>query len=388
MIEKLLEGIRVVDFSWVLAGPMTTKMLGAMGAEVIKVESGLRPEYRKRQGWPAVVNNNKKSSTINFTTPEGKEIVRELIRKSDILVENFSARVLKGHGLDYESVKRINERMIYVSASGVGRSGPQKDYLAYGTLLQSYSGRVGMIGEPNPRGESMGILPAWTDPVTAMWEVLAIVTALRHRKVTGMGSYIDLSMLESTVALLPESVIRLQLGLETREQGGNRTADCAPAGCFKCAGADAWVALSVAGDAEWKALCGLMRRPELFQDERYATREARISKRDDLNAMVAGWLADEDADVVERLLVSNGLSAARSRSIADVIDEHTKAGSGLFPDVEHLKTIALPWKDIGGKRGRTSAAPALGDANQYVFGDLLGIPPEEIDRLVTEGVIV
>ena len=140
---------------------------------------------------------------------------------SDIVVENFSARVLQSYRLGYEDLRKVKPELIYVSASGVGRSGPQRDALAYGTLLQAYSGRAGLIGQPNERIEAMGILPIWTDPVTALWETFAILSAVHHRRRTGRGSYVDLSMLEATVALLPESLMRLSMGIGGQAPGGD-----------------------------------------------------------------------------------------------------------------------------------------------------------------------
>ncbi|MEJ1974746.1 MAG: CoA transferase [Acetobacteraceae bacterium] len=208
----VLAGIRVVDFSWVLAGPMATKMLAGMGAEVIKIESGARPEHVQRYPWSAVVNAGKLSCTINLGQPEGPALIRRLIGMSDMVVENFSAGVLAKYGLDYAALRDVRPDLIFVSASGTGRAGPQRNALAYGTLLQAYSGRAGMIATPNPRLEAMGILPAWTDPITALWESCAMLAAIRHRRRTGEGAFIDLSMLESTVALLPESLFREALG--------------------------------------------------------------------------------------------------------------------------------------------------------------------------------
>jgi len=156
---KPLSGIRVVDFSWVVAGPMATKMLGAMGAEVIKIESYSRPEHKARSTLFRILNGNKLSCTIDIRSEIGQAALRRLVRKSDIVVENFSSRVLKSYSLSYEDLRKARPDLIYVSASGVGRTGPQGPALAYGSLLQAYSGRAGLIGKPNDQIEAMGILP-------------------------------------------------------------------------------------------------------------------------------------------------------------------------------------------------------------------------------------
>ena len=379
-----LSGLRVLDFSWIIAGPLTTKMLGAMGADVIKVESSTRAEHAVRGGSYPLLNNNKRSITVDITRREGQDLLHRIAALSDVVVENFSARVLTKHRLGYEDLRAVRPDLVYVSASGVGRTGPQKDALAYGTLLQAYSGRAGLIGEPNLQLEAMGILPIWTDPVTAMWESLAVLAAIHHRRRTGDGAFLDLSMLEATVALLPEALLRAGLGQDGHGPGGNDDGESAPGGCFPCAGDDAWVAVAVRTDAEWWGLCAVMERADLAGLDR----PAREAGRDRLAGIVAEWLSGQDADVAERALLGAGVPAARTRSFAGVMDDPQLEARGLFPRMaDGNRTMALPWMDSSGWRGRTAPAPALGSANQEVFGGLLGLSTEEIARLTREKII-
>jgi len=386
MPTSALAGVRVVDFSWVMAGPLATKMLAAMGAEVIKIESTTRPEHVKRYGWSSILNSGKKSCTINLAMPEGQGLLRRLVGMSDVLVENFSAGVLTKYGLGYEDLRNVRPDLIYVSASGVGRQGPQRDALAYGTLLQAYSGRAGMIAAPNPQLEAMGILPAWTDPVTAMWECTAILAAIRHRRHTGEGAFIDLSMLESTVALLPESLLREGLGAGGRAPGGNVDPEGAPSGCYRCDGADSWLMLSVRVDAEWAGLCQAMRRGELADDPRFQRHAARQENRALVEQLVAGWLSGVSAEAGERMLQEHGVPAARSRHVGDVVAD--PRFDAVFPVLEDgSRTIALPWADASGWRGNLHSAPDIGADNDYVFRTLLGLPADEIERLTESGVL-
>jgi benzylsuccinate CoA-transferase BbsF subunit len=383
-----LKGIRVVDFSWVMAGPIATKMLGTMGAEVIKVESATRPEYTNRAGMFRVINNNKLSCSINIARPEGQELVRRLVGVSDVVVENFSARVLSKYGLGYEDLRVLRPDIVFVSASGVGRTGPQRDALAYGTLLQAYSGRAGMIGAVNARLEAMGIQPAWTDPMTALWEALAILAALIHRRRTSLGAYVDLSMLESTVALLPEALLRQQLGVSDVPPGGNREIGAAPAGCFRCAGEDEWLALAVRSDRQWQDLCATIGRRELAHDARYADAALRERHKRALDEMVADWLRQRSADQAEAALQASFIPAARARNYAELIEDPHVCARGLFPIVaDGRRTVALPWMDETGWRGSYALPPSLGGDNDYVLGRLLGLDRAEIDRLVRDGVI-
>ncbi len=384
--QLVLAGLRVVDFSWIIAGPMTTKMLGAMGAEVIKIESTTRAEHAARGGSYPLLNNNKHSCTIDFTKPAGQELLHRLVAISDVVVENFSARVLAKYRLGYEELRKIRPDLLYVSASGVGRTGPQKDWLAYGTLLQAYSGRAGLIGPPNLKLEAMGILPVWTDPVTAMWETMAILAAIHHRRRTGDGAYVDMSMLEGTVTLLPEALLRHSLGSERAGPGGNEDGESAPGGCFRCAGEDDWIAVAVRSDAEWQGLWTAMERPDLAAA--YGSAAARRTAKAELDSVLGGWLAGRHAEAAETTLLACGVPAARSRNFAGVIGDEQLAARGMFPHLaDDKRTFALPWRDATGWRGRAETAPALGGSNAYVFGDLLGLSEDEIAALTAEGVI-
>jgi benzylsuccinate CoA-transferase BbsF subunit len=359
-----------------------------MGAEIIKIESSTRREHTQRQPWWAVVNAGKKSCTINLSRPQGPELIRRLIAQSDMVVENFSNGVLAKFGLDYATLAKIRADLIFVSASGTGREGPQRDSLAYGSLLQAYSGRASVVGTLNERVEAMGILPAWTDPITALWESCAVLAAIRHRRVSGEGAYIDLSMLESTVALLPELLFREALGSETPTATGAREPDAAPSGCFRCAGDDAWLAVSVSDDRQWRALCDAMRKPELAADSRFADAVSRVTHRAAADDLLAAWLRVQPPARALDALQSRGVPAARSRHIGAVIEDPYFADGGLFPVLaDGSRSIALPWRDSEGFRGDFAPPPRLGEHNDYVFGELLGLDAHEIETLTEAGVL-
>ena len=374
--QSCLSGIRVVDFSWVVAGPMATKRLGAMGAEIIKIESAARPEFAYRDGWFAVINNNKRSSTFNITAPEGQDLIRRLVAESDIVVENFSSRVLAKNNLAYEDLRKVKPDLIFVSASGLGRTGPEQDMLAYGSLLQAYSGRVSLIGSLNAGLEAMGIMPAWTDPVTSLWESLAIMAALRHRAATGEGSYIDLSMLEATVTLLPDAVLHAALGQPTQEKGSEGEIGAAPSGCFRCRGEDDWIAVSVRDDAEWNGLCRAIGRPDLAADANLRERSGRLRRKSALNRLLTDWCATRTAHDAEAALQAERVPAAPSRGIRELLEDAHLQERNIFRQLDNgLWSIALPWMDETGWRGALTPAPALGADNDYVFGTLLKLPP-------------
>jgi benzylsuccinate CoA-transferase BbsF subunit len=358
-----------------------------MGAEVIKVESALRPEYARRDHHYHVVNNNKRSCTINITRPEGQELIRRLVAVSDVMVENFSVGVLKKFGLDYESMSAIRPSLIYMSTSGLGRTGPERDALAYGTLLQAYSGRARMIGSFNSRLEGMGI-SGWTDPVTAAWGTAAMLAAALHLRRTGEGAYIDLSMIEGIVALLPEALLREAVEAPTYPTGGNHDFGSAPSGCFRCAGDDEWIAISVRSDAEWRRLCEAMGREQLAADPKYGDESRRMALKPELDALVEAWTRTVDAKAAECTLTKLGVPAGRTRSITEVLEAPDVTARGSFPELANgWRTTSLPWMDADGWRPELTDAPELGADNDYVFGEVLGMPKSEIERLMAEEVI-
>jgi benzylsuccinate CoA-transferase BbsF subunit len=386
MNELSLSGIRIVDFSWVMAGPMTTKMLGAMGAEIIKIESSTRPEFSVRDGMFSVINNNKKSCTLNITTPEGQDLIRELVASSHVVVENFSSRVLAQYGLSYDRLREVKPDIMFVSASGMGRTGPERDLLAYGSLLQGYSGRVGMIGEPNPALEAMGILPAWTDPITALWETMAILTAVRHWRQTGQGAYIDLSMLEATVALLPEALLHAALGEDVKESRSTTEPGASPSGVFRCAGADEWLALSVHTDEEWRGLCRVVGDADFAAG--VGDHAARLKTKSELNARLGAWLRSQDAGAMEKALHANGVPAARSRNMAEIVADPHMRERALFREIDGTVEMAtLPWLASDHWRGEFAPTPTIGRDNDYVFGTLLGLSAERRAELAEAGAI-
>ena len=383
-----LTGIRVVDFSWVVAGPMATKMLGALGAEIIKIESSQRAEFSFRDGWFAGINNNKRSCTIDITTREGQSLIRNLVTKSDVVVENFSSRVLRKNGLAYEDLQLLRPDLVYVSASGLGREGPERDLLAYGSLLQCYSGRVGLIGRANPQLEAMGVMPAWTDPVTSLWESFAILAALTHRAKTGHGAFIDLSMLEATVALLPDALLHAALGRAVPQDGGTMDICGVPSGLFRCAGEDEWIAISIRDASAWAGLCAALDRADWQMQHEFSTHAGRQKAGDMLHGAIAAWCRQRRSQDIQDLLQANEVPAARSRGIFDLVrDEHLKS-RGVY---RHLASgawsIALPWMDADGWRGRLAPTPGLGADNDYVFGELLGLNGAQIEVLKQGGVI-
>jgi benzylsuccinate CoA-transferase BbsF subunit len=391
MYQHALEGVRVVDFSWVVAGPYCTKLLGLMGAEVIKIESSTRPQYKDRGAWFSVLNNSKKSCTINLSTEKGKAVAKKLIAISDVVVENFSTGVMERLDLGYEALKAIKEDLIYVSSSGVGRTGPGSHWLAYGTLLQGLSGWTSLFNEPNPRMEGMGVVPSWTDPLTALWEALLIQSALWHRSRTGKGLYLDLSMLESTIPIMGD----VFLGVEATKSAPrpNQPSSpplAAPHGIYPCKEDDSWIAISVGCESEWEGLCKALDYPVWSAPEELRTLFMRRQNRERIDRLLTEETRQRSAKELFHCLQSVGVPAGPCYNLWEIVEDPHMQWRGLFCHVPLEEgtsqlTTGLPWKDGTQWKGKIEAPPSLGEHNEYVFRELLQLSEQEYESFRAEG---
>jgi benzylsuccinate CoA-transferase BbsF subunit len=392
MDQRALEGVRVVDFSWVVAGPYCTKLLGLMGAEVIKIESATRAQYKNRGAWFSVLNNAKKSCTINLSSEHGRALIKRLIAVSDVVVENFSTGVMDRLGLGYDDLRTINDDIIYVSSSGVGRTGPGKNWLAYGTLLQGLSGWTSLFSEPNPRMEGMGIVPSWTDPLTGLWEALTIQAALLHRSRTGRGLYVDLSMLESTITIMADVFLGAAATGKAYAAGeAISPAYAVPHGIYPCKEADSWIAISVGCEAEWEALCRALGDPAWTREPELHTDEGRRRHRARIDRLLADETAKQSVRCFFRELQAAGVTAGPCYGLRDVVEDPQMQVRGLFrrlplSDGQTQLTTALPWSDGTGWKGELFRPPALGEHNEEVFRGMLGMSEQEYENYRRDGV--
>ncbi|HZO32706.1 MAG TPA: CoA transferase [Chloroflexota bacterium] len=387
---KPLAGVRVVDFSWVMAGPICTKYLAAMGAEVIKIESRTRPDLSHRNASWEELNPSKRSITLNLKEERARELVRDLIRVSDIVIENFSTGVMERLGLGYPALKELSPRIVMASASGFGRSGPQRDLVAYGSLLQCFTGWAALSAYPDRDPTSSGGI--WTDPLTACLEAFLLLSAIWRQRRTGEGCFYDLSMSETMIAALPEPILAWGMNQTVLEARGNRDPLVAPQGCYPAAGDDRWLALSVLDDSAWPELCAIIGRPDLAADPGLATATGRRTRHDELNAAISAWTRTQDAFEASKTLQTAGVAATPTLTALDVVaDEHLAARS-FVSEIERLEggtrhTLGAPWMIDGERPNRFRRAPRVGEDSEYVFKSLLGLPDETYDELVREQVI-
>lgn len=391
MYQNALEGIRVIDFSWVVAGPFCTKLLGLMGAEVIKIESASRPQYKNRGAWFSILNNSKKSCTINLSSEEGKALVKKLISISDVVVENFSTGVMDRLGLGYVDLQKIKADIIYATSSGLGRTGPAKDYLAYGSLLQGLSGWTSLFNEPNPTMEAMGVIPGWTDPVTGTWETLAIQAALFHRSRTGKGLYIDLSMIESTISIMGDVFLDFAATGKLPKPGvSSSDPQAVPHGVYPCEGEDSWIAISVGHEAEWNGLRRAMGNPMWCQEKDLVTLDGRLSNRERIDRLTAQWTARLPAAELFQRLQSEKVPAGPCYNLRQLVEDPHMELRGLFqrlplPEGRTQLTTAIPWRDETDWKGNLFRPPQLGEHNDWVFLELLGVSSDQYEEYVRAG---
>lgn len=393
-----LSGIRVVDFTHMVAGPYGTLQLAYFGAEVIKIESTVRPDtWRIREGNKDVEqsrpfadhNRNKLSVTINLKTEEGREIVRRLIRISDVVVENFSASVMDRLGLGYENIKRIKPDIIMADLQGLGSTGPRKHYVTWGPSLIPFSGMTYLWNEPD-QPIPIGSQTSYPDYVVSLHMAFAVMAALHYRERTGKGQQIDISQADVTASLIGPALLDYLANRRNSEPVGNHSVSCAPHGCYRCKGEDQWCVLSVAGDEEWSRFCKVIGNPSLVEDARFDTPLKRVKNREELDQYVQKWTAQLSPEEVEGKLQGVGISAGMVHNAAALADDKHLWSRGFIRTHEHprqgrltLPGLAMKLSDSPGAIIRH--APLLGQDNDYVFRRLLGLSEEEIQRLREAG---
>jgi crotonobetainyl-CoA:carnitine CoA-transferase CaiB-like acyl-CoA transferase len=373
-----LAGIRVLDFSWVIAGPTATRYLAAMGAEVIKIEAPGRGDPGRSSELHTVLGQAKRSVVLDLKKEEAAAVARALAARSDVLIENFATGVMERLGLGAEALQALNPDLIYVSASGLGRTGPEAHAVAYGTLLQCYAGFAGLNRYPNipPR---IGF--AWLDPMCGLMLAFIVAAGLWHRHRTGGVARIDFSMIEAMLWTMAEPLLETQLSAPPQPQG-NYSPHYVPHGVYRCAGEDGWVSLAVTTDDEWHRLCAIV--PSLFSMAGMGFRD-RSEQRAKLDDALAAWLRRKAAKVAAAKLSNAGIPAAALATSLDLVaSDHLRErgfwdahGAGVLP--------RLPWH---ASFGRTSgAAPELGADTDAVLTDVLDLPSDQIAALHKSGAL-
>ncbi len=395
-----LRGMRVLDFTWIHAGPSATRILSDQGAEVIKVESNnalsviggpasaTARGLGQRHNW----NAGKLSISLNMKTSQGIDIAKRLAAVSDVVAENFSGRVMPSWGLDYDSIRAINPSIIMLSMSGFGRTGPWKDRVSYGQTLQAWSGFTQLTGFPDT--DPSGPASAYSDAVGGMAGAQAVLLALMHRARTGRGQWLDVSQFESLSSLLETLVLDMSVNgadaVSTRT--GNRPpyGGGAPHGAYRCLGEDRWVAITVFTDEEWRAFVDVVGNPQWAGDPRFATAEGRERNADALDALVESWTIQHTAEEVMGRLQTKGVAAGAVQTGEDLSRDPQLKERGFFrrvPDHQgEQRTIeSAPYK-LSRTPGKVErGAPEFAADMTYVLRELLGMSDDEVEDCAIAG---
>ncbi len=392
-----LDGYRVLDFGWVLAGALPGMILADMGAEVLKVETRQRMDYM-RLGRPIVgdepdpeqhplfhnVNRGKLSIALNTTKPEALDLIKNLVTHCDVVVENFSPGVMHRLGLGYDVFSAIKPEIVMASISSNGQTGPLRDLRAYAPSIGALSGLDSTLGYEGER--PLGLKHAYADIAGALHSVFAIVSALHQKERTGQGQYIDVSMLRATVATMGAGLMEYEMTGRVMGTKGNFDPVMAPYGNYACQGDDAWVSIAVRTEEEWQGLKLAIGNPSWCEEERFASRYSRLQNRQDLDSNLATWTRERAAGEITELLQANGVAAIPVMGAEDRLFNPHFQERGLYSDIEHPSLGAEPIYNIMWNLNKTPPsilrhAPLLGEHNQQIFGGLLGMEKEEIARL-------
>jgi crotonobetainyl-CoA:carnitine CoA-transferase CaiB-like acyl-CoA transferase len=403
--ELPLSDLRVVDLSWVVAGPAVGRVLADYGAEVVRVESSTRLDTSRLIGpfhggtqtpessvLYGDVNAGKLGLTLNLKLEPARHVVRDLVRRSDVVIESFSPGVMERWGLGYERLRALNESVIMLSTSLMGQTGPYGGFAGYGNIGGAMSGFQSLVGWPGR--PPLGPYGPYSDYVAPRFALVLLLAALDRRARTGEGCYIDVSQTEAAIQFLAPQIADHAATGRIAEAAGNRDPAAAPHGVYPCVDdasdvGGSWVAIAVRDDDEWRALAKLM---EIRADDRFATTKGRLARTDELDDLVGAWTATRTAADVEVLLQAHGIPAHVALSSVSALRDPQLVARGHFVELEHPiygKTV------VQGSRYRHSETPAvvdrpaptLGRDNDHVLRHILGYDDERIGSLNDLGVL-
>ena len=401
-----LEGLRVIDLTMGWAGPVGTRQVADLGAEVIKVEGRAYPDWWRGadysdEGIAAFgyekplyfnwVNRNKTGITLDLTRPEGVKLLLGLVETADAVVENYGTGVLEGFGLSYDAFRAVRPDIVMMSMPAFGVASPWAQTRAYGSTLEHAAGLPNVTGWPDDPPTMNHI--AYGDPIGGLSACPALLTALLHRLRTGEGQFIDLAQVECLFPLIAPWLIEQAVTGATPPRTGNRHPHFVPHGCFPCEGDDAWVVIAVTDDAAWRALCGAIGRADLAADAGLATAAGRRAREDALEAAIAAWTRGRSPDAAMEALQAVGVAAGAARGLVEMVlyEPHLMA-RGYWQEVErpHMDFPQQPspaFREEGRPYPIRRHAPTLGQSSREVLGRILGVGEAELDALEAAAII-
>ncbi len=403
-----LQGVRIVEMGQLIAIPFAMKLLADMGAQVIRLESTRRLEsYRSDSVYQNEIhgefwnrganfyeqNRNKLGITLDLGRPEGLDILRRLIAVSDVFAENFTPRVIRNFGLEFEDLCRIRPDIIMVSSTGYGFEGPWANFGATGPATEGASGLAYATGYPG--GPPVMAEIPYVDYTAGEHTVFAVMTALMNRLRTGRGQFIDVSQAQTAAVTIPEVLLDYAANGRAPERIGNADPVMAPHGCYPCRGEDRWVTIAVADDSEWQGLCRVLGRPEWAEDPRLSGTLARWENREEIDRLLEAETVGWDSQELMNALQAEGVPAGAVLDSKDLLFNPHLKERGFYEVVRHHPSTGMPPLPYAGRPWKLSetpavtprAAPVMGEHNEYVFGELLGMSGDEVTDLERQGVI-
>jgi crotonobetainyl-CoA:carnitine CoA-transferase CaiB-like acyl-CoA transferase len=393
---------------------MATRLLAALGAEVVKIEGperydgwrndraapthlesypGRLPGERpyNRNAWFNTQNPGKASVAIDLKAPEGLDLARRLVARSDVVIGNFSAGTMERLGLGYDALRALAPDIVVVEMSGFGDTGPLAQLRALGQTMEALSGITSLIGYPD--GEPLGSGSAYLDPVGGFVGAAAVLTALVSRQRFGGGQRIEVPQREAAMHLIGELLIEAIRDDRSPSPSGNRSPRAAPHDAFRCRGDDRWLALAAFDDAQWRALCGTLELDALADDPRFATTRTRAQNADALSALIADRVAGLDSDSTARRLQAAGVPAAPVQNGRDLVEDAQLRSRGWFTRLPHADAgthdyPGVPIEIDGSLAAPDAASPRLGEHTRAVLEGVVGVPRSEVDRLAAAGVVL
>lgn len=403
-----LSNVRVLDLSRILAGPWATQILADLGAEVLKVERPGSGDDTRSWGPPFVkdeegrstgtaayfcsTNRGKRSVAVDFTTPEGRDVLHRLVARSDVLVENFKVGGLAKYGLDYETLRRVNPRLVYCSVTGFGQDGPYRERAGYDFMIQAMGGLMSVTGEDDslPGGGPVKVGVALADVMTGLYATIAILAALAARERTGEGQHVDLALLDVQVATLANQAANYLIGGVVPGRMGNAHPNVVP--YQRLTTSDGYFVLAVGNDAQYVRFCEAAGAPELARDERYRTNADRVAHREELMERIAEIVARRSTAWWLETLEKASVPCGPINDVAQVFDDPQVRHRGLRLELPHPEAGRVPLVASPIRLSQTPvrygpAPPRLGEHTLEVLGELGGLEAPELERLRASGVI-
>ncbi|RLC94298.1 MAG: CoA transferase [Chloroflexi bacterium] len=400
--RQALEGVKVADFSWIIAGPLTAKFLGDLGAEVIHIESYTNPDNLRsispmrdgvsginRSATFARYNSSKYGLSLNLKHPKGLQIARRIVAWADIALENFTPGVMERLGLGYEDLKKVKPDIVMLSMPLLGHAGPLATHPGLGVQLSDLIGFGNITGWPDR--EPSTLPGAYTDFIGPYYALVALMAALDYRSRTGKGQYIELAQFEAGLQFIAPLIMDWTANGREPIRRGNECDHAVPHGVYACQGEERWCAIAVFSDEEWQALCRVIGDPALFDEPRFATLLGRKENAREIDRLIEGWTANHTAEEVMAKLQEAGVPAGVVANGKDLFEDPQLETRGFYKELVHAEIGPHHYPSPPFKLSRTPGeprmpSPCLGQHNEYVCKQILGMSDEEFVEMLNEGV--